>query len=99
MPSIEWEFNNNKAVFRGELSRITINKIFEKKLFEAFHNKDIVVDLLNVNKVDTAGLAWLLTLVENAKKSNNEISLHNTPDDLLKLAKLSAVDFFLPTKI
>jgi phospholipid transport system transporter-binding protein len=99
MPDLKWKITDNKAVFTGELSRLTIDKSFESTLFTSFHNKDVVIDLGNVHKVDTAGLAWLLMSVENAKKTNNEISLHNVPDDLLKLAKLSAVDFFLPTKI
>lgn len=99
MPTVNWEITGNKAVFSGELSRNTINEVFEKKCRETFHNKDIIVDLTHVDKVDTAGLAWVLLLVENAKTTNNEISLHNIPNDLLKLAKLSAVDFFLPTEI
>ncbi len=99
MPTFEWKLEGQTALFSGELSRLTINKSFEIDLRQSFANKDIVIDLVNLHKVDTAGLALLLMFVENAKKTNNEISLHNIPDDLLKLAKLSAVDFFLPTKI
>jgi len=99
MPNILWEVQGNTALFTGELSRKTINLAFEKKCRTAFNKKDIIIDLAQVEKVDTAGLAWILTLVENAKSTNNEISLHNIPHDLLKLAKLSAVDFFLPTDI
>ena len=99
MAVFDWKLEDKTALFSGELSRLTINKSFENELYQAFANKDIVIDLINLNKVDTAGLSLLLMFVENAKKTNNEISLHNIPNDLLKLAKLSAVDFFLPTKI
>lgn len=99
MPAVKWELKENKAVFTGELSRNTINEAFEKSCKSSFYKKDIVVDLESVDKVDSAGLAWLLILVENAKSTNNEISLHNIPNDLLKLAKLSAVDLFLPAAI
>ena len=99
MSVFEWKLDKNTALFNGELSRLTINKRLENDLLQSLAKKDIVIDLVNINKVDTAGLSLLLMFVENAKKTNNEISLHNIPDDLLKLAKLSAVDFFLPTKI
>lgn len=98
MATIEWTFENGIAVFKGELSIFTIDNAFEKKTMTAFHNKDIVVDLAGIVKSDTAGLAWLLCLVQESKKTKTEISFHNIPQDLLKLAKLSAVDLFLPTK-
>lgn len=99
MATINWEYENNIAIFKGELSRVTINEAFEKKTVNLFNNKDLVIDLADVIKTDTAGLAWLLLLVEETKKTNSEISFHNIPQDLLKLAKLSAVDLFLPVKI
>ena len=99
MATINWAYENNIAVFTGELSRNTINDSFEKKTMTLFNNEDLVIDLTDVVKTDTAGLAWLLLLVEEAKKTKSEISFHNIPQDLLKLAKLSAVDLFLPVKI
>lgn len=93
---IHWTYENSKATFQGELSIHSIDNHFEKKTISLFHNKNIEVDLIGVNKVDTAGLAWLLLLVEEANKTRTKISFHNVPSDLLKLAKLSAVDLFLP---
>lgn len=93
---INWTYENSKATFQGELSIQTIDANFEKETVNQFHNKDIAIDLIGVNKVDSAGLAWLLLLVEAANKTRTKISFHNVPLDLLKLAKLSAVDLFLP---
>ncbi|XPF92724.1 STAS domain-containing protein [Colwellia sp. RE-S-Sl-9] len=99
MATIDWIYEQDTAVFKGELSMNTIDIAFENKTVDTFHNKSLVVDLGGIVKADTAGLAWLLRLVEEAKKTKSEISFHNIPQDLLKLAKLSAVDLFLPTKI
>jgi len=93
---INWTHENGKATFQGELSIKTIDVDFEKKTINLVHNKDIDIDLIGVDKVDSAGLAWLLLLVEAANKTRTKISFHNVPSDLLKLAKLSAVDLFLP---
>jgi phospholipid transport system transporter-binding protein len=49
-----------------------------------------------VSQVDTAGLAWILLLIELAASKACHISLINLPEDLLKLATLSAVDTLLP---
>lgn len=99
MLPVTWTYENNIATFQGELSIHTINVAFEKKTRNAFHNKNIIIDFAGINKIDTAGLAWLLCLVETANKTKSEINFQNVPQDLLKLAKLSAVDLFLPITV
>mgnify|MGYP003915062961 FL=1 len=85
-------------MINGELTRHTITRGFErasKRLqVEAFSN----VDLTEVSRVDTAGLAWLLSLVENAKLSERQLSFSSVSNDLLKLAKLTGVETFLQVK-
>lgn len=85
-----------KAIFSGALTRATITRAFDKKYRKLVENKRVVLDLAKVNQIDTAGLAWILLLVELAAAKACDISLINLPDDLLKLAKLSAVDTILP---
>lgn len=96
MTSISWAFDNEKAMLTGELSIHTIDPVFEQKTLNAFYNKNIILDLADVKKIDTAGLAWLLCVIEQAKKTESSINFQNIPQDLLKLAKLSAVDLLLP---
>ncbi|MGB1262705.1 MAG: STAS domain-containing protein [Cognaticolwellia sp.] len=85
-----------KAIFSGALTRVTITRGFDKKYRSLVRNKSITLDLAKVSKIDTAGLAWILLLVELAANKACQISLVNVSDDLLKLAKLSAVDGLLP---
>ena len=86
----------HKAIISGMLTRATITRNFDKKYRKIVNDKKIIIDLANVSKVDTAGLAWLLMLVERAGKNACQITLTNLSEDLLKLAKLSAVDTLLP---
>jgi phospholipid transport system transporter-binding protein len=98
MATVDWTYENGVATFQGELSIYTIDVAFEKKTKNSFHNKKVIIDLASITKVDTAGLAWLLCLIEEANKTKSEIIFQSIPQDLIKLAKLSAVDLFLPIK-
>lgn len=86
----------HKAIISGMLTRATITRNFDKKYRKIVNDKKVIIDLANVSKVDTAGLAWLLMLVERAGENACQITLTNLSEDLLKLAKLSAVDTLLP---
>lgn len=86
----------HKAIISGMLTRATITRNFDKKYRKIVNDKKVIIDLASVSKVDTAGLAWLLMLVERAGKNACQITLTNLSEDLLKLAKLSAVDTLLP---
>ena len=87
---------DQKAIFSGALTRATITRTFDKKYRPLVNGKSITLDLAKVNQIDTAGLAWILLLIELAATKACEITLINLPDDLIKLAKLSAVDTLLP---
>ena len=89
----------NKVVISGILTRATITRAFEKKYRQLVSDDNITFDLANVTQIDTAGLAWVLMLIEQAAMNACQIVLTNVPEDLLKLAKLSAVDTFLPLEV
>lgn len=89
---------DQKAIFSGALTRATITRTFDKQYRPLVNGKSMTIDLAKVNQIDTAGLAWILLLIELAATKACEITLINLPDDLIKLAKLSAVDTLLPTE-
>ncbi len=93
---IDVQRSEHKAIISGVLTRATITRNFDKKYRKLVSDKQVVIDLASISKVDTAGLAWLLMLVELAGKNSCDMTLINLPEDLLKLAKLSAVDSLLP---
>ena len=55
-----------------------------------------VLDLGDVERIDSAGLAWLINAVRDSKGHNIDVSLAQVPDKLLKLARISEVDTLLP---
>jgi phospholipid transport system transporter-binding protein len=93
---IEVQQAEQKAIFSGALTRATITPAFDKKYRKLVNNERIIIDLAKVSQVDTAGLAWILLLIELAASKACHIGLINLPEDLLKLATLSAVDTLLP---
>lgn len=95
---IEIKKQQNQLLLSGELSRKTINNVFEKKVARLLSNEIEQVDLSAVTNVDTAGLASLLLILEQTIKLSHSIHFTNIPQELLNLAKLSAVDKFLPIK-
>lgn len=98
MAAIDFEITKQSIRFVGELSRRTVTNTFEKKTSRLLSQSEHVFDFASVTKVDTAGLAWLLLMIERAGQKNISLSCINIPNELTKLAKLSAVDSFLPVK-
>jgi phospholipid transport system transporter-binding protein len=84
----------------GELTRHSIPHLVKEQasdtLFVSDKVKCVVIDLKEVSKVDTAGLAWLLQQTEVAQANACQLAFAHLPSELIKLAKLSGVDGFLP---
>lgn len=90
------EQHASKICIRGELTRHTINDRNCHSMDPHLGDADLVIDLSAVSKIDTAGLAWLLSLIEN-KSHTGKLHFSHLSGELVKLAKLSGVDGFLPT--
>ena len=86
--------SNNSLV--GELTRHTVMKISKKSIKQLISQQSLVVDLQQVTRIDTTGLAWLFSLLEQANASNCQLSFSNIPAKLNKLISLSGVEGFLP---
>ncbi len=86
----------NCATIIGELTRHTLNQLKSSTFTHLFEYDSVSVNLAQVNKVDTAGLAWLFYLLEQSGKSSCQLSFSHLPSKLHKLIELSGVDGFLP---
>jgi len=96
MPMIKITQQTSQLILAGELTRKTVTKSFEKKSRQLLSNHINTLSLAAVSKVDTAGLAWLLMMLEQANRQAIALQFIDIPQELTKLAKLSAVDSFLP---
>jgi phospholipid transport system transporter-binding protein len=75
----------------GELDQTTLVYDYWPKLPASDKEKLIEgglinVDLANVERTDTAGLAWLVNLVKHAQANKVKVSFQSVPDKLLNLA-------------
>jgi phospholipid transport system transporter-binding protein len=87
-------------VISGDLDQLTLHKDYwisidskTKKQLEDAAN--LVVCLDNVDRADSAGLAWLINLKRDLKHHGVSVSIHNSPKKLIELAKLSNAASFL----
>ncbi|MDT8371606.1 MAG: STAS domain-containing protein [Gammaproteobacteria bacterium] len=88
--------DNGAINVSGELTFNTVSQIVTvaSGLFEKLSNLEI--DLVNVTRSDSAGLALLVDWVRYAKNTNKNIVFHHMPEQLLALAYASGLDELLP---
>jgi len=87
------------AMLVGELTRLSVTTIAKKDIKQLLTNPLVSVDLTKLSHIDTAGLAWLFYLLEQAKINNCQLGFVNLPLKLEKLISLSGVDGFLPVNM
>ncbi|KGJ92330.1 lipid asymmetry maintenance protein MlaB [Colwellia psychrerythraea] len=89
--------NHGTLTISGELSRHSVAQIKKNEYVGWFAHGAVNVDLSKVSKADTAGLAWLFYLLEQASLHSCQLNFSNIPEKLTKLIALSGVDGLLPT--
>lgn len=82
-------------VVRGRLTIETVPALFEKGL-QHLEAEDLVVDLSQVEAVDSAAVSMLLGWLRAAQRSRHALCVTALPDDLLSLARLYGVAELLP---
>lgn len=88
--------NHGILAITGELTRYSVADIENSEYVNWFVHSAVKVDLSKVSKADTAGLAWMLYLLEQAGHYSCQLSFSNVPEKLTKLITLSGVDGLLP---
>jgi len=95
---IDLNIQKNQCIVEGELTRNAIPLITNKQLKNIVTHNNMTLDLSKVNKVDTAGLAWLCKILADANNCKSNLCFANMPPQLIKLAALSGIERFLPLK-
>lgn len=98
MKTLEIVPEKHQLMVKGCLTREFITANVERQSCRDLSANITHINLSQVNVVDTAGLAWLLLMVEVAQRADSTLELVDLPEDLVKLAKLSAVAAFLPVQ-
>tara|TARA_A200000113_G_scaffold170171_1_gene155075 strand:+ start:74 stop:382 length:309 start_codon:yes stop_codon:yes gene_type:complete len=89
------------VVVHGHLDRDTLSSNFWTELSSQQREKlrsrkASTIDLSDVERADSAGLAWLINAVRDSRQNGVSITLYKMPEKLHKLAKISDADSFLP---
>ena len=95
--SLEFDSKDNIFHLAGELTFATVGALLVQApiLFENY--QQLKVDLSEVIRSDSAGLALLIDWMRLAKATNKAIMFYNIPDQMLAIADASGVDELLPT--
>lgn len=81
-----------EIVVEGVLDRHTVPSANFTYYTEFQQGQTLVLDLTDVSKVDTAGLAWLIDLLSQLQQKGIHLKLHNSPEQLTKLIGLGHVE-------
>lgn len=83
---------------RGELSFATVNRLLHESRNTLFltSSSDIDLELRDVSRADSAGLALLLQWVRMANEDKRTIRFHHLPEQLISIAEVAEVSALLP---
>jgi phospholipid transport system transporter-binding protein len=84
-------------LFSGELNRDSVVQFWPFKPLQSLPQQ-AVFDLAGLKHVDTAGLAWLIQVLAQAKAKSIQVELRGMPAQLHSLASVSDVLSLLPTE-
>lgn len=85
----------NRLRLSGPLTTDTVRPLFDSGL-QAAGQANLVVDLSQVEAVDSAAVGLLLAWVREAQRSNISLCFSHIPDNLLSLASLYGVADAIP---
>jgi anti-sigma B factor antagonist len=90
--SIKENANSVSVVIVGDIEMITI-KEFKEKLLQLGQStdKDIDIDLSNVEYIDSSGVGVLISLLKMQKKKDKNLRIEKVSDKVLSVLKLSSL--------
>ena len=82
----------NHFLIAGELNLATVSEALSEssQLFKS--GSRITVDLINVNHVDSAGIALLVEWLGMAKHQTKKLEYRNIPKQMLAIARISGLE-------
>jgi phospholipid transport system transporter-binding protein len=86
---------DDRLVVRGRLTMETVPALFQSGL-RHLEGKDLLVDLAQVEAVDSAAVSMLLGWSRAARGNRHELRVTGLPEDLVSLAALYGVADMLP---
>jgi len=93
------KMDDGRLVVSGELSMATVPALLAQNSLRKVHGEeargDVTIDLQNVDRADSAGVALLIEWRRVAQQQQQTITFQNIPPQMLAIARLSGVDELL----
>ncbi|KKD60056.1 anti-sigma B factor antagonist [Grimontia sp. AD028] len=86
------QLTNGHYCLSGELDRDTVPAFWSRRADWLPSDKQVVLDLSSLKRVDSAGMAMLLHLQQELNDRQQTLMLSNTPSQLSVLLQLSNVE-------
>lgn len=99
MSKCQWQENASGYTLSGELTRDTVPDLWDLLQQWVPDKKEISVSLEHTLRVDSAGMAMLIHLIQHAKNNNCHIMLCFVPVQLRTLFQLSNIESMLLNNI
>ena len=96
--SLTFEPDENRVIVTGELTFSSVNSLLKQSdvMFQSI--APLHIDLANIVRSDSAGLALLIHWIRNAYTENKEIVFQHIPAQLLAIASASDLNLLLPSE-
>jgi anti-sigma B factor antagonist len=92
--NIEIKENENQVdiIIKGDIEMMTI-KEFKEKLFNIGQNvnKDVVLDLYNVDYIDSSGVGVLISMMKLQKKKGKILKVSKVSPSVMNVLQLSSL--------
>lgn len=96
--TVSFDAENRTFTVVGELSLDSVSNVLTETADMFDKIAEINIDLKQVTRSDSAGLAVLIEWTRQAKNMKKEIHFHNLPVQMKAIANVTGVDEFLPLK-
>nr|WP_086938325.1 STAS domain-containing protein [Thaumasiovibrio occultus] len=90
------ELRDNALHFSGQLDRDTVPQLWQMRTQWVSQVQQVVLDLAKVSRVDSAGMALMIHLVNEFKTAGVDVNARNVPEELVTLLRLSHAESLLP---
>ncbi len=79
----------------GELNFETVPALLQHRGVQMEAGKNLTVDLSEVTRVDSAGLALMIEWLRESERKNLDMTFTNVPEQLLSIARVCGLDEIL----
>lgn len=90
------ENDNGRLAIAGDLSFATVPRLWDRWRTLAEGRQTLDVDLRDVQRADSAGLALLIEALRRARQTGQSVRFFNIPAQMLTMARVSGLEDILP---